>query len=50
MIQDPQLDSLEDRLESESPGLAAALARYEQSRALTTRARAALFPELDARG
>jgi multidrug efflux system outer membrane protein len=50
VIQEPELDSLEDRLESENPSLAAALARYEQSRALATRARAALFPELDAGG
>jgi multidrug efflux system outer membrane protein len=47
VIQDPELDDLEGRLESENPGLAAALARYEQSKALATRARAALFPELD---
>jgi NodT family efflux transporter outer membrane factor (OMF) lipoprotein len=50
VIQDPELDSLEDRLESDNPSLAAALARYEESRALATRARAALFPELDAGG
>ena len=39
VIQDPELDDLEGRLESENPGLAAALARYEQSKALATRAR-----------
>jgi multidrug efflux system outer membrane protein len=50
VIQDPELDRLEDHLDRENPGLAAALARYEQSKALATRARAALFPELDVGG
>ena len=50
VIVDPELDRLEDRLDSDNPGLAAALARYEQSKAVATRARASLFPELDVGG
>jgi outer membrane protein, multidrug efflux system len=50
VIQDPELDHLEDRLEADNPSLAAALARYDQSRALSDRARAALFPHLGVGG
>lgn len=45
---DPALDELESRVELGNPDLAAALARYDQARALLTQARATLAPELDA--
>jgi NodT family efflux transporter outer membrane factor (OMF) lipoprotein len=48
VIADADLDRLEDRLEQASPRLAAALARYEQAAARASRARAALYPSLDA--
>lgn len=47
---DPTLNDLEARLDAGNPGLAAALARYDQARALTSQARAGLFPELDFSG
>lgn len=44
------LDDLEARIETANPDLAAALARYDEARALAAEARAALVPELDAGG
>lgn len=44
---DPCLDTLEQRIERESPRLAVAVARYDQARALAGRARADLFPQID---
>ena len=41
---DPTLDGLEKRLESDSPDLAAAAARYAEARALAAQAGAGLFP------
>jgi NodT family efflux transporter outer membrane factor (OMF) lipoprotein len=48
VIDDPQLDALEDRLDHDSPTLAAALARYDQATAMVKRAKASLYPEIDA--
>ncbi|WP_010510259.1 efflux transporter outer membrane subunit [Komagataeibacter europaeus] len=45
---DAGLDRLEDRIEHGSPQLAAAVARYDQARALVRRARADFFPQIDA--
>jgi NodT family efflux transporter outer membrane factor (OMF) lipoprotein len=45
---DPQLDSLEARIEGANPQLAAALARYDQAKGYSRQARAARFPTLDA--
>jgi NodT family efflux transporter outer membrane factor (OMF) lipoprotein len=45
---DTTLDALEGRLETGNPGLAAALARYDQARAYANQARSSLFPEIDA--
>lgn len=47
---DPRLDALEARLETESPDLAAAVARYAQARALAAEAGAGLFPSVAAGG
>lgn len=47
---DPVLDDLEDRAEKASPTLAAALARYDQARAVVKGESAALLPEIDASG
>jgi NodT family efflux transporter outer membrane factor (OMF) lipoprotein len=44
IIPDPELDTLESRVEADSPRLAAAVARYDQARALAARARADLTP------
>jgi outer membrane protein, multidrug efflux system len=44
---DPTLSDLEGRIEKANPNLAAALARYDQSRALVSQARASLLPEAD---
>ena len=44
---DPTLSGLEERIEKGNPDLAAALARYDQSRALLSQARASLLPEVD---
>lgn len=48
VMQDEQLNALEERIETNSPQLAAALARYDQSRAMVRRARADFFPQIDA--
>jgi NodT family efflux transporter outer membrane factor (OMF) lipoprotein len=48
MFGDATLDQLESRIEHGNPDLAAALARYDQARALLSQARSALVPELDA--
>ncbi|MBO1325729.1 efflux transporter outer membrane subunit [Acetobacter sp. TBRC 12305] len=45
---DDELNRLEDRIEQGSPQLAAAVARYDQARALVRRARAEFFPQIDA--
>jgi multidrug efflux system outer membrane protein len=45
---DASLDTLEERIEAGSFGLAAAVARYDQARALVRQARADLFPQIDA--
>lgn len=47
---DATLNDLETRLDASNPTLAAALARYDESRALYAQARASLFPELDFSG
>ncbi|MEI9891754.1 MAG: TolC family protein [Caulobacteraceae bacterium] len=44
---DATLDDLEGRIEKANPDLAAALARYDQARALVSQARAAFLPEAD---
>ncbi len=46
-FKDPQLDELERRLSQSNPDLQAALARYQQSHAISRQAFSALFPELD---
>lgn len=45
---DASLNALEDRIESDNPGLAAAAARYAQARAQARGARAEFFPQLGA--
>ncbi len=45
---DQTLDGLEQRIETDNPDLAAALARYDEARALAAQARSALFPQVDA--
>jgi multidrug efflux system outer membrane protein len=47
MFSDPVLDDLEARAEKANPSLAAAVAAYDQARALAAQARAGLIPELD---
>jgi outer membrane protein, multidrug efflux system len=47
MFSDPVLDDLEARAEKASPTLAAAVAAYDQARALASQARAGLTPEID---
>lgn len=47
---DPVLNGLEQRIESDNPTLAAALARYDQARGYADAARASLFPQLDLEG
>jgi NodT family efflux transporter outer membrane factor (OMF) lipoprotein len=47
MFSDPILDDLEARAEKANPGLAAAVAAYDQARALAAQARAGLVPEVD---
>ena len=47
MFSDPVLDDLEARAERANPGLAAAVAAYDQARALAAQARAGLVPEVD---
>jgi multidrug efflux system outer membrane protein len=50
MFADPVLDDLEARAETANPGLAAAVAAYDQARALAAQARAGLAPEIDGNG
>ena len=45
---DSELDALEQRLLANSPDLAAALARYQQSAAIARQLNASLFPSVDA--
>src|SRR3984957_9916853 len=47
---DATLDSLEAKIDTGNPSLAAALARYDEAQAYAAQARAGLFPELDASG
>lgn len=47
MFSDPILDDLEARAEKANPSLAAAVAAYDQARALAAQARAGLVPEID---
>jgi len=47
MFSDPVLDDLEARAERANPSLAAAVAAYDQARALAAQARAGLVPEID---
>ena len=47
MFSDPVLDDLEARAERANPSLAAAIAAYDQARALAAQARAGLVPEID---
>ena len=47
MFSDPVLDDLEARAETANPSLAAAVAAYDQARALAAQARAGLIPEVD---
>ena len=47
MFSDPILDDLEARAERANPSLAAAVAAYDQARALAAQARAGLVPEID---
>jgi NodT family efflux transporter outer membrane factor (OMF) lipoprotein len=47
MFSDPVLDDLEARAEKANPTLAAAVAAYDQARALAAQARAGLVPEID---
>lgn len=48
VMQDEQLNALEAQIEKGSPQLAAAVARYDQARAMVRRARAEFFPQIDA--
>ncbi|HEY3949773.1 efflux transporter outer membrane subunit [Phenylobacterium sp.] len=50
MFSDPVLNDLEARAEKASPTLAAAVAAYDQARALSDQARAGLVPEVDGSG
>ncbi|MEZ7137676.1 efflux transporter outer membrane subunit [Komagataeibacter sp. SM21] len=45
---DARLNALEARIEHGSPQLAAAVARYDQARAMVRRARSEFFPQIDA--
>ncbi len=47
---DATLNDLETRIETGNPDLAAALARYDQARALVSQARASQLPEVDFEG
>jgi multidrug efflux system outer membrane protein len=47
---DPVLDGLQAQLAAANNGLASAVARYDQARALAAQAHAGLFPEIDANG
>ncbi|HEX4182623.1 MAG TPA: efflux transporter outer membrane subunit [Caulobacteraceae bacterium] len=46
MFQDPVLDGLEGKIETDNPTLAEAVARYDQARAFAAEARAGLFPQV----
>ncbi|GCD76400.1 secretion system type I outer membrane efflux pump lipoprotein NodT [Acetobacter pasteurianus NBRC 3299] len=48
IMADKDLSRLEERVEHGSPQLAAAVARYDEARALVRRARADFFPQIDA--
>ncbi|XQZ98244.1 efflux transporter outer membrane subunit [Komagataeibacter rhaeticus] len=48
IMADARLNDLEAQIEHGSPQLAAAVARYDQARALVRRARAEFFPQIDA--
>ncbi|GAA4503929.1 efflux transporter outer membrane subunit [Gluconacetobacter tumulicola] len=48
IMADDRLNALEARIAHNSPQLAAAVARYDQARALVRRARAEFFPQIDA--
>ncbi|MBB2167981.1 efflux transporter outer membrane subunit [Gluconacetobacter aggeris] len=48
IMADARLNALEARIAHNSPQLAAAVARYDQARALVRRARAEFFPQIDA--
>ncbi|PIB90914.1 RND transporter [Caulobacter sp. FWC2] len=50
VFKDPTLDGLERKLELGSANLAAALARYDQARALSRQASSALLPRVGAQG
>lgn len=50
LYSDDGLNSLEQRIDSDNPSLAAALSRYTQARALAAQAHASLFPTLTAGG
>ena len=50
MFDDPVLTDLEARAEKANPTLAAAVAAYDQARALAAQARAGLIPEVDGSG
>lgn len=47
IFKDPTLDKLETRIETDSPRLAAALARYDQARGFAAQAHSSFFPEID---
>jgi outer membrane protein, multidrug efflux system len=47
---DQALDGLEQRIDTDNPDLALALARYDEAQAYAAQARAALFPEVDLSG
>jgi NodT family efflux transporter outer membrane factor (OMF) lipoprotein len=46
MFRDPELDTLEQRIDGSNPDLQAAAANYDQSRALVAEAQAGLMPQL----
>ena len=48
VMQDEQLNGLEARIDTGNPQLAAAIARYDQARAMVRRARAEFFPQINA--
>ncbi|HEY4345533.1 MAG TPA: efflux transporter outer membrane subunit [Parvibaculum sp.] len=50
VFNDPTLNGFETQIETQSPRLAAAIARYDQARGLSDQARSSLFPSLDLEG
>ena len=48
VFRDPVLNGLEQRIDTDNPTLAEAVARYDQARALASEANANLYPEVDA--